>query len=414
MSSLSIWRSSWLARTASRILRGDRALAAGERVLHELLGDRRAALATRHGRGGRREGPERAPDVDAAVGVEAPVLGRDHGLLQDLRDVRRLDGDARLELLVACRSRCRPRRSTRLICDGDGGVRSGRLAGSGRNRLAASTTPAEVSGVITATSTTAAIGRDCPAHGPSFSPGGWHPVCRAPAARAARPAGRAGRPRPTRCAASHRLASASGPGVAENRVSRPARSWSTSPPSRSTARCLAIACRVTGSSAASSVAVHRALLGDVAEHGAAGGVGQRLEHGAGAGLGVATVGHPRTAAATRRSASRCSRRCDHASPATLACGAGARRPRGAAARRRGRGCRPAVGDQRDLDPAGRWSASSPSIHHRHDEAAALRRPRRRPAAVACRRASTHRPGGARGRRRGRRRRPARRPGRRGG
>ena len=73
-----------------------------QRVLDELLGDRRAAL-------GRRLGEhvldERAPDadeVDAAVLVEALVLDRHHGLLDVERDLARVDEDA---LLVAVQRR---------------------------------------------------------------------------------------------------------------------------------------------------------------------------------------------------------------------------------------------------------------------------------------------------------------------
>src|SRR5207248_5659717 len=50
-------------------------------------------------------------------------------------------------------------------------------------------------------------------------------------------------------------ASPSGSGVSRYRVSRPERRASTRPASPSAARCFVTACRVTGSSAASSVAV---------------------------------------------------------------------------------------------------------------------------------------------------------------
>jgi len=43
------------------------------------------------------QGPERAHDVEALVGVEALVLGRHHRLLEDLGDVLRLHRDARVE-----------------------------------------------------------------------------------------------------------------------------------------------------------------------------------------------------------------------------------------------------------------------------------------------------------------------------
>ena len=71
-------------------LAGDRALRAGQLVLHELLRDRRASL---HGGLLPDVGPEgarHAADVDPAVLVEAAVLGRDDRLLDPRRDLAAL------------------------------------------------------------------------------------------------------------------------------------------------------------------------------------------------------------------------------------------------------------------------------------------------------------------------------------
>src|SRR3546814_1128001 len=77
----------------------DRLLAARDRVLHQLLGDRRPALAELAVADVGPQRPQRAPHVDPAVAVEATVLGRDDRLLQDLRDVLRRHRDAGLEAL---------------------------------------------------------------------------------------------------------------------------------------------------------------------------------------------------------------------------------------------------------------------------------------------------------------------------
>ncbi len=77
----------------------DRALVAGDRVLHELLGDGRAALVQLAAADVGPQRPKGAADVDPAVGVEAAVLRGDHRLLQHLGDVLGLHGDAGLELL---------------------------------------------------------------------------------------------------------------------------------------------------------------------------------------------------------------------------------------------------------------------------------------------------------------------------
>jgi hypothetical protein len=58
-----------------------------ERVLDELLGDRRGALLGRAGEDVLVERPADPLEVDAAMVVEALVLDRDHGLLHHGRDL---------------------------------------------------------------------------------------------------------------------------------------------------------------------------------------------------------------------------------------------------------------------------------------------------------------------------------------
>ena len=65
----------------------------GERVLDELLGDRRAALDRLLGEDVLVEGAADAADVDAVVGVEALVLDRDDRVLHHRRDLRLLEQD---------------------------------------------------------------------------------------------------------------------------------------------------------------------------------------------------------------------------------------------------------------------------------------------------------------------------------
>src|SRR5436190_23007107 len=66
---------------------------------------------------------------------------------------------------------------TRLICDGDGGTRSGSSAGSGRNRKAAGITPADVIGVSSPITTARTVFRDVRT-GRSFWPGAVDPLAR--------------------------------------------------------------------------------------------------------------------------------------------------------------------------------------------------------------------------------------------
>src|SRR5439155_16945124 len=76
----------------------ERPLAPHAGVLDELLRDRRAALDDAFAADVRPERAHDAANVDAAVLVEAPVLGRDDGLLHPGRDLIRVDEDA---ILVA-------------------------------------------------------------------------------------------------------------------------------------------------------------------------------------------------------------------------------------------------------------------------------------------------------------------------
>ena len=74
----------------------DRAVGAGQLVLHELLRDRRAALHRRLVLDVREERAAHAADVDAAVLEEAPVLRRDDRLLDPRRDLVALHEHAAL------------------------------------------------------------------------------------------------------------------------------------------------------------------------------------------------------------------------------------------------------------------------------------------------------------------------------
>ena len=99
----------------------DRALVLVDRVLDELLRDRRAAL---HGAAVRDVGLDRAQDaadVDAVVLVEALVLDRDDRVLQPRRDVLGVDDDARLRPAEDREDRL-ARRSRRRTCPSAGAV----------------------------------------------------------------------------------------------------------------------------------------------------------------------------------------------------------------------------------------------------------------------------------------------------
>ena len=83
-------------RRLAQLLEHGPAVLGGERVLDELLGDRRGALLRRAGDHVLPDGAGDALVVDAVVLVEAPVLDRDHGLLHHRGDLRGVEQDPAL------------------------------------------------------------------------------------------------------------------------------------------------------------------------------------------------------------------------------------------------------------------------------------------------------------------------------
>jgi hypothetical protein len=110
-------------RRLAKLLEDGSAALRLERVLDELLGDRRGALDRAAGKDVLLERPGDAEEVDAAVLVEALVLDRDHGLLERGGDFVRLDEDP---LLVAGQGRQR-----RAVAGEDDRVLSGVVLSAG-------------------------------------------------------------------------------------------------------------------------------------------------------------------------------------------------------------------------------------------------------------------------------------------